>query len=187
MATTTTTVNATQDYFPYAGVTEPAIEQSAIPRGEVRIQGSTSVAAAGVGDNQMISMTLTLPGSFAYVLMDFSAHVYGVLATTFNFPQYQRLWIRSGSSFANSKVFFDMGLNGAAGQSGANVSAVYQPIGRYKGLVVPEPGQSVQLGMNIYNTTANDNTYGIDLSGRLLQFDIAQANYFGVNTPDPVR
>lgn len=190
MAIVTTTLDAKQYFFPYAGYVDADVAVSPIPRGEIRVHTLTpdSIPAPGAGNNQVLTISETLPANFAYVLMDFNLEVFTGTAGTFNFPAQGDCRLTDSLTQGTSKVFAPMGLTseGVGFRSNGVESRVYRLVERYKGTVVPQTTQGQLFGA-LYNSTANDVSYSAILSARFLQYDVDQANYYGINNAIATR
>lgn len=189
MATVTTTLTPTQDYFPLTGPGDIDRSQSAIPRVEVRCQVSSGIVpATGAGDNQQLNIPINLSADYAYVLLE--AH----------------MRINRGSGNCN----WDNVLTGYwSDQAAGGTITVFVPVEMvsqgqsmyagvaFKGWVlsrVPQlvmmpasPSSTPQFFVSPYNSTANDSEYTVNFFARFTQYSITQAQYFAVNTPSAVR
>lgn len=192
MATVTTTAVAELMIFPFTGIIEPNNIQSLAARSVVTAQvDNQSIAASGAGDNQQLQINVDLPSNFAYAVLDFCMSITGVAsAGTYNWSQGGSLVLRDALAGANSKVEVPLGLEGGTAapfDATGDSTMTYKPWCAFKGIIIPLPGDQVRAQTTLFNETANDIAYVVDMYSRFLQFDIAQANDYAVNSPIPTR
>lgn len=195
MATVTTTITPELARFPYT--TPPSAERdlTAMPSAEIRFSTKgTSVAAAGVGDNQDIYWYISLPVGYAYVMLDAAWRIYPQVAGgTLNWGQSALMQISDAVVGADRDFVIPIEMRADGKIVGGNFeSLIYRPMNLPNAIL--RPGAEVSGGpkavlceIDIYNETANDIAVTVSGFFRFLQFDLQQAHNVMANYPIPVR
>lgn len=190
MATVTTTITPEVNVLPLAGYAEPAANRSYWARGLVFAKSrDETIAASGVGDNQNVNVTLSLPVNFAYVLLDHNVGlVRNTAGATNNFNNDAALSMFNAVASGDRTIDIPLGsyANGEAVASALGVKN-YKAWSTWSFPIQAVSGSQVTLIWENYNETANDGAYKADVAITLLQYDIEQINHVGVNSPVPVR
>ena len=188
MVQVTTSLTVTQAPFPFSGLEDILRPQSYVPLQEYRAYTvGESIPATGAGDNQRFLFQVTLPRNFAYAIVDLGVRITGANGATNNWDNQLNCIFENASS---PTLLAPIALNsaGSATSSGAAERKIYSPARLPNTVVIPNLStDSCLLVMDGYNATANDGAYSIDVLARFLQYTIAQANNWQVNTPMPVR
>ena len=149
------------------------------------------MAASGAGDNQEVEVLIDLPPNFCYAMTDFLVSIAGV---AFNFDATGELSVFDSSVSANRTMDIPIGLFtdgvGSTFPGVATQMASYRAASPWSGIFCASPvspGDQIRVFASLFNTTANDNEYTVDVAARFLQFDINQVNNSRVNSPIPVR
>lgn len=192
MAEVNTAISASIAVFPFTGYRDAVVTPTQAARAEVRAQArNQAIAAVGVGDNQSVTISMTLPENFAYVLTDFTLNILRTTAAaTYNWPLQGELVFFDAVASGSRTREYQLGLTspGTGVKSGDQELATYKPIDVYSGLVFTRvSGENMLFQADLFNQTANDGAYSLDVTARFLQFDINQAFALAVNTAVPVR
>ncbi len=191
MAIVRTTITGVPQLFPYSGTGAIMQMQGERPRGEIRFNfDAVAVALTGVGDNQQVFVSLTLPQSYAYTIADAFFALTSEAAGTNNFPNQGHASFndRASGSPINQSVPLEFTSAGSVGVTATDNARKTYNVGKVpQGLMVPQPGQNPAMFSQYTNTTANDAAYTAKGYFRFLQFDIDQAYHVLVNSPTPVR
>lgn len=191
MATVTTTIAPTLKLFPFTGFTEPYAERTSAARAEVLASARNQVvAAAGAGDNQEVSVVIDLPVNFAYALVDYCLSINNSAAgATYNFARNGSLFLFDTTGAAGRTLDVPIGLEGVEAVNDEDKPQVfYRPFNVWKGIVqAAAPGSQVRAIAELFNTTAADGAYAVDISARFIQYDVTQRHNFAVNSPQLVR
>lgn len=175
--------------FAYVGYTERIREQTAIARSELRFSWGVTMGAPGVGNNQVGFVSITLPGTFAYAIMDMYAAVEPTsVAETNDWPTTAaaRL-VASDNSFDVRWGLQSFGVT--SGPSGFEARQYCSPQGCTPNLTILEQTQGGNTGLQlkVRNNTADSVAVGFVGMIRVLSYDIEQAHYFDINTPQLIR
>lgn len=170
---------------PYQGAGDLQKQSTGIPRAELNYTISNGVIAlSGVGDSQRIVITCELPLSYAYVLQEVSlCNLTGVDGD--NWPDRGFACIRNnllnGTDWKSAVDIFSRGdFSDAVGGFGKSYIC---PSNNYVSrLIIPET--SANFLMNLHNITTNQSAMTLGaFHCRFLQYDIAQAYTWPVNSP----
>lgn len=139
-----------------------------------------SIAAPGAGNNQVISITSSLPPNYGYAVTDISASLKSAVGAANNWPL-SLVANLGGDDFTDSiELHADALVEGGAG---AQVSV-------YRAMRLPNyvfTAASGVLASSGRNTTANDGAYTFWFYFRALMYSIAQVKNISVNTPTLTR
>lgn len=178
--------------LPLSGYPEPASEKSWLARAMVEaavVDGA--IAAAGAGDNQRLIVDLTLPSGFTYVMCGFVLSIAKDAAGTMNFGDNARLDMYNAVTGSSRTLNVNMGAfsNGIANFGSANTERKdYKPWQVYQAPLIPATHtESIYWVFDIYNETANDAAYTMNLAACFLQYDIAQSYHTALYSQQPVR
>lgn len=193
MATTATVLNITPIIVPLIG---PAPLQdlwnTLIPQFEsIHSVFATTIAAAAAGEDQSFKVTCTLPGGFAYALVDWSMHmVEAEVGDVDDWDSNAKLFLRDGTTGATSKWTMDQGASRVVYHTNATLDAatykMFNPSPLQK-LIIPSAADGAQLKFNTFNVTIDGGPITVDWFSRFLVYDLNQAYRAIVNTPVPVR
>lgn len=185
MATELTTLTPNNLVFPWT-FPRQGRRELVTPRAEIRnvIDGS-SIAATGVGDNQMWTIVVNLPENYAYTLLDYSVSIRGDTATANNWGQVQNVKLQNGNTDATSDYEYRL----QAYNDGPEINGTELKYMRtfwlrsQPEMILVSTTNNVKLRSSQYNTTANDQAYTIYCLVRWLQYDLSDAYHSDVNTP----
>lgn len=186
MALVVTTFTPLPELFSYSGLPDVITERSQFPRGEVAFNiFAGAVDAPGAGDNARISIQMSLPPGYAYVLRE--AHYSLAASDTEDWEAVAPLTFDNASSGdATWQAPIEL-FSEAKGTS----RRIYTKQSDLKQVVLPggpTPGITSML-VSITHTNQNDDGLAVTVFAtvRFLQFDIEQAHHFEVNQATPVR
>ncbi len=150
------------------------------------------VLLSGVGDNQRILINFTLPRNFAYSLECLSVGLTASTAAgTCNFGSNAKFQMNDAVTGADRKHEIVLGAfaNGAANNNSTNLETKqYKLWNHWCHPVIPaSSADSIFTQFDVFNETANDGAYSLDIAASFLQYDISQVYNTGVNSPLPVR
>lgn len=189
MATVTTTITPTQAPFALAGLPDPERDHSMVPRREMRLYTlAAPIALTGVGDNQQVNIIANLPRNFAWRLIDLSFRIFPGAGDTNGFPASCLGLIGITNDALSAQLYYPFEMSRTAVAMASNIEYfAYRPLQLPREVwLPPEPNGVVQVGIYMYNTTANDVGYTLDFYGRALEYGVEQAHHWEVNTPQPV-
>lgn len=191
MATVTTTITPSSSLFPFTGYEDAKAVGTPLARANLFFSArDSSVAATGVGDNQRLIIQMDLPRNFAYVLVDYNLAIKAAAGNTYNMPLRAELVAFDAVTAGNRSFDAGIGLNSpGVGNVGSNQEmATYGQTVPWSGVLFQNiPTETVRVQADMFNTTANDGAYTVDVVARFLQFDIEQINNLVVNSAIPTR
>lgn len=187
MAVVTTVPTMTPISLPIIGVGENAF--SPIPRSDVVYRsGTVAIAVATSSDTQALSMTITLPSSYAYVLRSMNAVVYGADAADWS----TAAWgcFQDTSAAEPRSITYDLALPGVLvpkTPTGLVNGKVYT-LETVPSKVVASIGSAgSQVCLWIRNDTADGTAMTFRAAIHLSVYDLSQAYAYAINTPTLVR
>lgn len=187
MALITTTVTASPRPVAFRGISSRDREFSLYPQGEVLSYVSQTVPATGVGDNQRVSYSLSLPAAQAYSLQEFSVRISPTPGAATNFSENGSLFVQ-GDDPALGDYIWTQTLITRAGRNSANSTTRQMNLdGRPTTLFRTQGAETVGLGFFITNTTTNDNAYTFEAYARLLAYNLQQSYSAQVQGAIPTR
>ncbi len=177
--------------FPLAGLQDIPRERSDVPRQQLIFSVlSSTVAGAGVGDNQGIRIDLALPQRFSYVFMDFFMLIRGASAgVTNSFDSIGRVNLNDDVSGGNrSYLMLRSCVSPGASPINGLLTKCYAYDGQLPSVVIaPPPGAAAQVTVEVTNSVDDDQDYVVQAAFRFMVYDINQTNHYQVNTPQLVR
>lgn len=193
MAIVTTNVVPTVEVFPLTGFSEPRAEKTGLARGLAIVRAKdAAIALTGVGDNQEVNLSFSLPRNFSYALTHMALGVTATTALTYNFALAVSgvLFDATDSTVRMTDIPIGMDCPTVAiSESGGTAveSATYKPTNLFSGVLRAIDQQTVFFFLTLFNKTTNDGAYTIDFYAEFLQYDINQSYHVTVNSPIPVR
>lgn len=212
MATILTSVQPTQRYTPFTGLSEIQRAQSGIARAEDVRRSSGSWAAPGAGNNRVINFTHALDPDYGYIVMDCFAKFYAS-NSDIEMEAVGNFQIQTTPGHADNEIIETQMVNdpsrqeGNAGTAIGSISAqrfnTFRPADASSQgsmtfrLALPKPSMlifpfaktsyppsiNVTFGENIVNAAA----YSYYFYLRLLQYDISQGYNYVIQTPQLTR
>lgn len=189
MATITTAIIPPAIFLPYIGPDNTMDTwQSSIPRGEILFRvDDDAVLISGVGDNQLLTITASLPRGFAYVLAEANMKIQNADVDAWQDGCQFRLQDSIAAARWNSNSRFESGalvINNATAVFNKNYDLVRPPLQK---LIVCDRGDAGRLSVSCMNLTTNQAAGTVTFLARFYQFDLNQAFFWAVNMAFPVR
>lgn len=189
MALVTTAFTIAPSFFGIVNLPDPVTQRSNIPRQELYFNSFAQVIPVATGgDTQLLTEACILPIGFAYAAMEFYMSVVGADAADWGGTGI--LSIRDGIEDVDTDYRIHLvSPTNAVGLGAVNVdfrSYCFEPPLLPKRIILPQTGGSL-WSFQVGNTTADGSAMTANISARFLQYDIAQAHDFEVNTPTLVR
>lgn len=188
MATTTTTIALTGRNFPLIGLTGYGYPSNAIPRSELLFDGAANaITVAAAGEDQIVSITMSLPRGYAYVLLEATLRIYGADVADWDDCAGAELQDSDVSpQFLAHMSFCNPGgeVAHSAGGVALKTYQVERPI--QKVILCDRPGNG-RLWVSCMNTTIDGVVMNCNMYARFARYDLEQARYFAVSAAVPVR
>lgn len=191
MATTTTTLTLASSRVAYIGV-GVADGNNPIPRAELNfISYGGVVTAAAAGEDQLLSVVMSLPASYAYVLAHCSMWMFdaetgdmadwdtafNALLTNVTSGTAPGSWI-SGIRFSSDALW---------SRSAVLKGRTYVGTELPQKIIIPNVAGNARMVCDLRNLTVDGGPMTLYFLAKFLEFDLNQATHWAVNTPWPVR
>ncbi len=183
MANIATSIVIPPVIFGYSTLAGGVIAKSDAPRGEVIFEEpSGAVTLAGVGDTQTVSVSLTLPANFAYVLKD----LFFALQSNTDIADWDDTANVSYRT-AGDVVAIQIPLmsTGVAHFSGGQGIRMYDWTHLPTGLT--RAAGDASMSVNLANLVTNGEAASVRFYARFLQYDVSQHHDVEVNRPTLIR
>ena len=191
MATTTTSLTPAAELFAFTGLVNQLQEQSYIPRQEVVFKVlDTAVTAAVLTEDQEINISCLLPVNFAYALSGIFLCLSGADAADWD-DVALALWTDGGTVGTPTRTLIAP-IEGLSHGTSFNSTSSFGPLVKtYNFGPLPQllilPSAQPQLVVKLGNTVIDGVAMKVNMTARMLMYDISQAHHYAVNTPVPTR
>lgn len=190
MAAVNTAVTTVRRLFPFQGLDELPRERSDVPRSQLIFDArGFAIPGASTGNNQTISIGMSLPVNFSYALVDFYLGIFGDTAlATNNFENRATININnSASGVGREYTILDSAFSDGEQGFTANMLKTYQMRQYPRLLIQAPPGEGGGLTVNLVNFTDDDQDYTLSVMCRFLVYDVTQTYHYQTNSPTLTR
>jgi len=191
MAVVVTALTFVADYVPYERPPQPVTLWSAIPRGLFTgIVNAGVLDAKPVNDQQQLTITMTLPPNFGYVMSDSQLEVFQNRAADWNSRCQVQLtnFIRGAAGNVQGlTASYPQNMQDTTGVAASKAMQVLAPWPTMP-IVASEPGAPTIVLMEARNNNATVATAGTVMAfASFWQFDLEQIRKYPINSPQPVH
>lgn len=188
MATTTSSFTPYARPHPWKGITDPAREFSAAPRGELRfsVDGGT-VTAAAAGNDQRIAVTCNLPIGFAYTFAECFMRTNLAAADQGDWDTIAQIAYMNGSNTNDPdyvEIFFPQKMVSGTVSGTLNL---FDPPEMPKITLQPIGNEAASVQWNLYNLVIDGGAGALDFFARFYIYDYEQGNAYEMNSPALIR
>jgi len=186
MAIVSTSTDCALKSFAFTGLTDPQRDGSQVPRQEIYVSESGTIAAPGAGNTRQHTFNILLPQNYAYTCVEASCRINGSGSDWAR--DQDGLWT-DGEPGTPRKTVIPVVMIAQQGMAAAAPGTIMTWTLREvpKQVLVPISGSSCLFVTRAYDNTDNGGSSSFDFYARFLMYDISQAHHFEVNTPTLMR